>query len=195
MTGAHHHHDERERRTWQNPESILALIGLSRGQTFVDVGCGDGFFALPAARIVGPLGRIVGIDIDAAALDRLRGKAVREGLGNIFLHHGPAEEIILCNICADVIFFGIDLHDFDDPARVLERAREMVKPTGIVVDLDWRKEMQPLGPPFEKRFSVAYAVSLMEKAGLRVESVAESGVYHYIILARPADDPVPEERP
>lgn len=189
MTGGHHYHDEEERRTWQNPESILALIGLSAGQTFVDVGCGDGFFALPAARIVGPLGRIIGIDIDADALDRLRREAVREGLENIFLHHGPAEEIILCSICADVIFFGIDLHDFDDPARVLERAREMVKPAGVVVDLDWRKEMQPFGPPFEKRFSVEYAVSLMERAGLRVESVAESGIYHYIILARPTREP------
>ncbi len=185
--GGHHYHDERQRRAWQNPESILAEIGLAAGQTFVDVGCGDGFFALPAARIVGPLGRVIGIDINADALDALRRKAIGEGLDTIFLHHGPAEEIILCNVCADVIFFGIDLHDFDDPARVLERAREMVKPTGVVVDLDWRKEPQPFGPPLEKRFSEEYAISLMEKAGFCVESVAESGIYHYIILARPAE--------
>jgi cyclopropane fatty-acyl-phospholipid synthase-like methyltransferase len=47
-----HHGDETERRKWQNPEAILSEIGLKSGQTFVDIGCGDGSFAIPAARLV-----------------------------------------------------------------------------------------------------------------------------------------------
>ncbi len=188
----HRYHGARQRRTWQNPESILTGIGLAPHQTFVDVGCGDGFFAIPAAKIVGPLGRVYGIDTDAGALDRLRAKAHEEGLKNIFLHHGAAEEIILCGGCADVVFFGIDLHDFADPTRVLRHARGMVKESGIVVDLDWKKEPQPLGPPFAKRFGTDLAVDLMGRAGLMVESVAESGIYHYLIVARPDVSPAPE---
>ena len=52
-----HFYDETERRTWQNPEEILTAIGLKAGQTLIDIGCGEGFFTLPAARIVGPNGR------------------------------------------------------------------------------------------------------------------------------------------
>ncbi|MDN7025002.1 class I SAM-dependent methyltransferase [Methanoculleus sp. FWC-SCC1] len=188
----HHYHDDRERRTWQNPEAILIGIGLTLDRTFVDIGCGDGFFAIPAAKIVGPRGRAYGIDIDADALDRLRAKAHEEGLTNIFLHQGAAEEILLCKDCADVVFFGIDLHDFDDPARVLHNAREIIRDGGIVVDLDWKKEPQPLGPPLAKRFDADQAVALMECAGFRVVSVAESGIYHYLIVAEPADLPTPE---
>ncbi|MDV4342636.1 class I SAM-dependent methyltransferase [Methanoculleus sp. YWC-01] len=177
--------DEGGRRRWQHPESILEGIGLVSGATFIDVGCGEGFFALPAARMVGPHGRVCGIDIDAEALDLLQEKAFSEGLDNVVLHRGMAEEIVLCDGCADVVFFGIDLHDFIDPVRVLENARQMARSTGMVVDVDWKKEPLPLGPPPAKKFSTEHAASLMAEAGLWVTAVAESGPYHYVITAMP----------
>jgi len=177
--------DEAARRRWQHPESILEGIGLVSGGTFIDVGCGDGFFALPAARIVGPRGRVCGIDIDAEALDLLQEKAYAEGLDNVVLHQGMAEETVLCDGCADVVFFGIDLHDFVDPVQVLRNAKRMARNTGMVVDVDWKKEPLPLGPPPAKKFSTEHAASLMADAGLEIGTVAESGPYHYIITAVP----------
>ncbi|KLK88439.1 hypothetical protein SZ63_05315 [Methanoculleus sediminis] len=179
--------DEAARRRWQHPESILDGIGLAPGATFIDVGCGEGFFALPAARTVGPHGRVCGIDIDAEALDLLQEKAFREGLDNVVLHKGMAEEILLCDGCADVVFFGIDLHDFVDPVRVLANARRMAAPEGLIVDVDWKKEPLPLGPPTAKKFSPEHAAALMAEAGLRVRTVAESGPYHYIVTAVPGN--------
>jgi predicted methyltransferase len=41
--------NDTERRKWQDPEKILSEIGLAPNMTFVDLGCGDGYFALPAA--------------------------------------------------------------------------------------------------------------------------------------------------
>jgi 2-polyprenyl-3-methyl-5-hydroxy-6-metoxy-1,4-benzoquinol methylase len=54
--------DEDGRRRWQNPEAILAYVGLKAGFTFVDVGCGNGFFTVPAARLVGDEGTVYGLD-------------------------------------------------------------------------------------------------------------------------------------
>ena len=176
---------EATRRRWQHPESILEAIVLTTGAIFVDVGCGDGFFALPAARIVGPRGRVCGIDIDAEALALLQKRAHDEGLENIALHRGMAEEIVLCEGCADIVFFGIDLHDFIDPVRVLLNAKRMAAPRSMIVDLDWKKEPLPFGPPVAKKFTTDHAASLMAKAGLMVTAVAESGPYHYIITAVP----------
>lgn len=69
----HHarHADDPERRKWQDPLAILSYIGLKTGQTFVDIGCGGGFFALPAARVVGESGRVYGIDADAGMIAEL----------------------------------------------------------------------------------------------------------------------------
>ena len=118
--------DDAARRRWQHPESIRAGSGGEPGSTCIDVGCGEGLFALPAARMGGPHGRGCGIDIDAEALDLLQEKAFSEGLDNVVLHRGMAEEYVLCSGCADVVFFGIDLHDFADPVRVLVNAGRMV---------------------------------------------------------------------
>jgi hypothetical protein len=61
----------------------------------------------------------------------------------------------------------------------------MASPAGVIVDVDWKKEPLPLGPPTAKKFSTEHAVSLMAEAGLEVRTVAESGQYHYIVTAVP----------
>lgn len=176
---------DRWRRGWQNPETILAQIGLRSGSVFVDVGCGSGFFALPAARLVGKTGRVYGVDIDPDAIETLSRRAAEEGLDNLDLKVGEAEETLLCKGCADIVFFGINLHDFRDPSRVLMNARKMLKPDGRLIDLDWKKELMELGPPMRIRFSQDQATSLIVKAGFKIESTTEAGLYHYLITARP----------
>jgi len=178
-------HDEKERRRWQNPEAILDDVGLRPGFTFVDVGCGDGFFTLPAARLVGKEGKIYGIDADAEAIDRLKEQARREGLSNLTLKVAEAEESVPCEACADVVFFGIVLHDFKDPNKVLLHARRMLKPNGRLVNLDWKKEPMNLGPPLRIRFSEEKATRLIEAATFKIEVIKNVGPYHYLIIARP----------
>ncbi len=116
--------DNPERRQWQDPEQILSSIGTESGMVFIDLGCGDGYFALPAARKVGPLGKVYAGDIDSSAIERLRAQAEKEGLDNIFTDVKAAEKTIVCEGCADIVFFGINLHDFEDPAAVTSGMQE-----------------------------------------------------------------------
>jgi ubiquinone/menaquinone biosynthesis C-methylase UbiE len=139
-----HYHDERSRRPWQNPEQILGRTGLGPGDTVIDIGCGEGFFTLPAARLAGSSGKIIGIDINGSAVSRMLEQARREGLGNVDGIVGSGEETLACEGCADLIFFGIDLHDFLDPQKVLQNARRMIKPGGTLCNLDWQKRETPL---------------------------------------------------
>ena len=175
--------DETERRKWQNPEDILASIGLRHGSTFVDLGCGEGFFALPAAKLVGEDGKVYGLDIDGEAIRRLKQKASKEGLKNLCLTVGEAEETLLCKKCADIVFFGIVFHDFRDPLRVLSNAQKMLKPTGRLIDLDWKKESMKFGPPLQIRFSQTRASSLIQSSGFKIKTVRKTGPYHYAIIA------------
>lgn len=136
---------------------------------FVDIGRGDGFFALPAARLVGGKGIVYGLDINETAISRLRENAAGENLKNIRLRVGKAEETVLCEGCADIVFFSIVLHDFEDPAKVLTNARRMLKPTGRLVDIDWKKKPMELGPPLQVRFSEEDAASRIRAAGFTIE--------------------------
>jgi ubiquinone/menaquinone biosynthesis C-methylase UbiE len=181
----HGPYDDRERRKWQDPEAVLSGIGLEPGFTFADIGCGSGFFTLPAARMVGASGKVYALDVNDRLIEFIRRQAAEEGLKNLHLTAGRAEENVVCEQCADIVFFGMALHDFQDPARVLENAAKILKPAGRLVNLDWKKESMELGPPLNIRFDVEKATRLIKDAGFKVETTRDSGLYHYLIIARP----------
>jgi ubiquinone/menaquinone biosynthesis C-methylase UbiE len=177
--------EESVRRAWYNPEAILKTAGLRKGMMFMDIGCGDGFFALLAAEMVGEAGKVYALDADATAIENLKHKAKEQGLKNVQAEVGAAEETLFCSQCADVVFYSMVLHDFKDPTKVLCNAKQMLKPAGRLVNLDWKKMQMPFGPPVHIRFSEQEAEKLIKMAGFTVENVKDAGRYHYIITAKP----------
>ena len=177
--------DDDWRRERQNPEDLLSGIGLISASTFVDVGCGGGFFALPAARIVGKSGNVFGLDMDELALARLQQLADKENLKNVHLMRGDVESLVVCEHCADIVFYGMTLHWFQNPYKVLENAKKMLGPRGRLVNMDWKKESMAYGPDLERRYSQEFAINLIATAGFSIETVRDSGPYHYLIVARP----------
>lgn len=172
--------DEATRRAWYSPED--ALSALKEGMTFVDVGCGDGYFSMLAAKKVGAKGRVYAVDVDGSRIEMLEDKADQEGLGNIVAVVGRAEDTVFCEGCADVVLYSMDLHDFDDPEKVVANAKLMLKSGGVVVDVDWKKMQMDFGPPYEVRFSDQKATEMLETVGFKAE-VAEAGPYHYKVTA------------
>jgi ubiquinone/menaquinone biosynthesis C-methylase UbiE len=176
--------EESVRRSWYNPEIILKELGLIAGMVFADVGCGEGFFSILAAGIVGRRGIVYALDMDASAIERLKAQASERGLANIRTFVGAAEGTVLCNQCVDIAFMSMVLHDFADPEKVLLNAKQMLKPSGLIVDLDWKKKQMNIGPPAQIRFSEEKAESLLQQTGFTVVKVKEAGLYHYIVTGR-----------
>jgi ubiquinone/menaquinone biosynthesis C-methylase UbiE len=176
-----------ERRLWQDARSILERIGLKTGDTLADIGCGDGYFSVPAAQIVGQTGKIYALDVSHEAIAELEAAARAAGLSNIDTVVGEAEMITLCSACADVILMANVLHDFADPLAALKNALLMIKRNGRLADLDWKKEKNQLhGPPFAKRFDQGQAAGLLQTAGFKVVDQILVGPFHYLLLAEPA---------
>jgi len=178
-----HYHDDSARREWQQPEAILAEIGLGQGMSFVDIGCGEGFFTLPAAGIVGGAGQVHALDANPQAIAILREKIAQAKLTNVNVETGRGETTVLCGECADIVFLGIVLHDFESPDKVLANAYLMTRPGGRLVNLDWKKEALPLGPPEHIKFSPDRAADMIRRAGFRVIETRDSGQYHYVVTA------------
>ena len=69
-------------RNWlENPQKLLGPL-LSPGMTVLEPGPAMGFFTLPLARMVGPQGRVVAVDIQEKMLDRLRQRVAKAGLSD-----------------------------------------------------------------------------------------------------------------
>ncbi len=164
---------------------IFRALGDVRGRSALDVGCGDGFFTMLAAQVVGKAGRVYAVDTDAQAIERLNRRAAELGFTNVKAVVAEAEGTVFCEGCADVVFFSIVLHDFHDPAKVLQNARRMLKASGRVGDLDWKKQPMAFGPPERIRFSEEKASELLKVAGLKIQNVNDVGPYHYLVTAKP----------
>jgi ubiquinone/menaquinone biosynthesis C-methylase UbiE len=177
--------EETLRRNWRKPETTLKAVGLRSGMVFMDIGCGDGFFTIPAAQLVGEKGVVYAVDVDSAAVEKLKDKAAEKGLANITATVGAAEETVFCTECADIIFYSRVLHDFSDPAKVLRNAKRMLKPAGTLVNLDWKKKPTMFGPPVRIRFSEEQAADLIKAAGFTIENVKAAGRNFYIVTAKP----------
>ncbi len=167
------------------PEEALSKLGLKPGDNLADIGCGDGFFSIPAARIVGPVGQVYAIDATEEAIELFRAAVANSGLGNIHITLGNAEETAVCQGCADVALMANVLHDFENPLKVLENIKKTLKPGGVLADLDWKKEPRQMhGPPLNIRLSQEEASAMLQQAGFNVFDSSLSGPFHYLLLAR-----------
>jgi SAM-dependent methyltransferase len=103
---------------------------LQPGETVVDLGSGTGFDALLAAQMVGPSGRVIGIDMTRAMLDKARHNAAVLGLGNVGFRDAYLEELPLPDATADVVISNGVINLCPDKAAVLAEAYRVLKPGG-----------------------------------------------------------------
>lgn len=103
---------------------------LREGERVVDVGCGAGIDSLVAARMVGPGGEVVGIDMTPAMLERAQAGAARIGASNVRFHRGLAESLPVPDGWADVIISNGVLNLFPDKFAGLREMARVVKPGG-----------------------------------------------------------------
>jgi ubiquinone/menaquinone biosynthesis C-methylase UbiE len=67
---------------FRDPNKALNAAGLKPGQNVLEVGCGPGFFTIPAARIAGAAGDILSLDVNPVAVDHVRQKIAAAGIMN-----------------------------------------------------------------------------------------------------------------
>src|SRR5215831_13751076 len=75
----------RERRNQESLALLLARLGLTGGESVLEIGCGTGALTQPLAAAVGEKGRVVAVDISEPMLGAARQKVAERGLSNVTL--------------------------------------------------------------------------------------------------------------
>lgn len=171
-----------ERRTWQDPEAILPALGLERGIAAADVGCGTGFFALPAAALVGPTGRVYAIDMQEPMLWTLLERLREAGVENVLPVLSLEDLIPLPGDHVDFALLVNALHEVKGDGALRE-VRRILRPGGSFGVVDWKKEPMDRGPPVAHRLSREEAEKRLARVGFRGE-VVEVGPFHYGLRLR-----------
>jgi SAM-dependent methyltransferase len=127
---------ERSRQTdgrhWQR-------AGVVPGAVVADVGCGPAAFSAVLASVVGPTGRVIGVERDPQALAAARRVVATAGVGNVELRSGDAADTGLPAGSVDVVVMRHVLaHNGPDEQRIVDHVAGLVRPGGSVflVDVD-----------------------------------------------------------
>jgi arsenite methyltransferase len=103
---------------------------LAQGEHVVDVGSGAGLDSLIAAQMVGPDGRVIGVDMTPAMLTRARESAEAAALQNVEFRDGFAEKLPIPDEWADVVISNGVLNLAPDKAAALGEMQRALKPGG-----------------------------------------------------------------
>jgi len=133
-----------------------------------DLGCGEGYLTMEAARWAS---RVIAVDRSRVVLSRARGLAERRGVRNVIWKRGDLEQLPIADAQVDVAMLSQALHHAQEPPRAVAEAVRITAPGGRVLVLDLRAHQEAwvhskLGDRV-KGFADAELKKMLTSAGLR----------------------------
>ncbi len=119
---------------------MLDGLHLKPGQTVCDLGCGNGFYSIRIAQLIGPTGRVLAVDIQPEMLTMLRERAKAAGVTNIKPILGTLVDPKLPPGEVDLILLVDVYHELSHPEQMLQAMRRALKPDGRLVLVEFRLE-------------------------------------------------------
>ena len=120
------------RKLVENPDKMLGQF-IRDGMVVLEPGCGMGYFTLPLARMVGPDGRVVAVELQDKMLSVLNRRALKEGLiDRIELRQAVAESLGVEDLSGEVDFAVAihQVHEIPDQGAFFTQIWKALKPGG-----------------------------------------------------------------
>ncbi|WP_328767098.1 class I SAM-dependent methyltransferase [Haloarcula nitratireducens] len=176
---------------WPTPGETLRELGLKSRDTIAEIGSGNGYFALPAARVAAPAS-VYALDIDDSLLAELSQIAALQGIENLITINGDARQLSAqLPEPVDVVLMANTFHGIDETAAFVQQAFESLHPGGRFVVINWEDSPReattiretPRGPPTELRLSPETTEqTVLDTAGFVLEATVDLPPYHYALV-------------
>jgi ubiquinone/menaquinone biosynthesis C-methylase UbiE len=199
------HFDDEPLRFWDRiGRRTVERLALPPNGAVLDVGCGTGASALPAAQVVGPNGSVIGIDLSARLLDRARAKAKALGLSNVEFRRADMTSLGYPDGRFDAVVSVFSMFFVPDMEGLVRELWRMVRPGGKLAITTWgprifepaysrwqtaikreRPDLHSAFNPWDRITDVESVRRLLQDGGIaNAEVVAEDGFQ----TLRSADD-------
>lgn len=165
---------------------ILNKISLSEREKIAELGCGNfGYFVFPAARMVGPLGKLYAVDILKSTLEDIKKRAIQDNIkqietiwSNVEIFKGTKIE----SSSLDKVFLINILNQSDKKNDIIREAVRLLKNNAKLLVVEWKSTDSPIGPTQEKRIHKNTLKEMAPKMNLILEEEFEAGPYHYGLI-------------
>jgi ubiquinone/menaquinone biosynthesis C-methylase UbiE len=130
--------ESRERE--EDCKTMLTALNVKPGDTVCDLGCGNGFYTLKLAELVGEKGQVLAVEIQREMLELLEDRAAEAKVTNIKPVLGTLVDPKLPASSVDLVLLVDVYHEFSHPEQMLAAIRKSLKPTGRVALVEFRAE-------------------------------------------------------
>lgn len=129
---------DEDRDEWQQPDRVVAELGIVSGQQLADLGSGGGYFTFRLASAVGPSGRVYAVDVDSEMNERLERLARERGAANVSVVLAAHDDPRLPEP-VDLVFTSNTYHHIEDRVAYLERLTRYLSPGGRVAVVEYKR--------------------------------------------------------
>ncbi len=183
-----HEHHGRSSKGFLNSEKTLEDIGIDKGDRFLDLGAGEGYFSIAASQSVGKDGRVYAFDVDKDSIARLIKEIAEEKLTNIEASVADiSQKIPLADESVNLAFMSNVLHGLvanNEADGTLKEVARVTAHKGRLAIVEFKKQESSMGPPLSIRLSPEDVEALVKRYDFSKEQVLEAGPHHYSIIFR-----------
>ncbi|MBK7233901.1 MAG: methyltransferase domain-containing protein [Saprospiraceae bacterium] len=174
-----------DRTIWQKPYLIMDALNPLDQKVVADIGAGSGYFAF---RFIHQAKKVIAIEIDKELIDLMNAEKeyYKTELQQKFeARLATAEDPMLKDQEADIIFISNTYTYFGDRINYLKNLRPKLREGGMLVIVDFKKKITPIGPPMEQRLAQGEVESELILAGYHITKSDDISLQHqYLIIAQ-----------
>jgi ubiquinone/menaquinone biosynthesis C-methylase UbiE len=170
------------RLTYLNPDLIWPALELSSPEILVDIGAGTGFFAALFIKKLGK-GKVYACDISDTMISWMKENLPDEVRDTVIPLKMEESSIPLPDHIADLVYMINLHHEFDEPVKIVKEAYRILRSSGKIMIIDWKKEETPEGPPLSIRVTEDTIESHMLQGGFSHISYHRFLPYHHFVTA------------
>ncbi len=173
--------DSEQRKIILPAKEILKKTGLKPNMTIADMGCGTGFFTIPAANILGNEGKVYAFDIERKMLTRLRMKIEKPNIVPILIN---GDSLPLKDKLLDYVLVAFVLNEVEDLSLLLAEIKRVIKHSGIITIIDWVTLPEDDKALKKKQIDQNDLVYLFNEGNIKIEQTYLLNPSHYLIQGK-----------
>lgn len=154
--------DNPERRKILPPEATLEKLHLQKGDVVADIGCGIGYFSIPAAVIVGEEGKVYAMDISEEMLEEVGERARKDNISNMERIKTLENSLLVADESITFALICNVLHETNELSSFLQEVKRILASNGKIAIIEWKKKESKIGPPVHHRIGKEDLIQLLK---------------------------------
>ncbi|MDW7673486.1 MAG: methyltransferase domain-containing protein [Bacillota bacterium] len=174
--------DSEQRRRMLPPIDTLINLGIAEGDIIADIGCGIGYFTIPASKLVGPQGKVYALDISAEMLAEVDKKVADEQITNVVSIQTEENSFKLPDSTVSFAMMANVLHEVPNIEQFLLETKRIISTSSTVAVIDWQRIESEVGPPIDHRLAKEKVQQLLEQAGFNHVHAKDLSQHFYVVF-------------